>query len=568
MIVTIVAPTKLKGAITPPPSKSQAHRLLIAAALAEGESVISNVQLSKDIVATMDCLEELGARFSREGTTVTVTGMGANSMSPNRRLALPRLDCGESGSTLRFLIPIALAVRGGGIFTGHGRLMERPQDPYFDLFKEKGIFFEQKDGELTVQGRLEPGEYRLPGNVSSQFFTGLLFALPLLNGPSAIIPTTELESEDYIRMTAEVLERFGVRTAATMSLPPQYHVLGSQTYTPAQAAVESDWSQAGFWYAAKALDNSVDIISMNPNSSQGDKIVAEHYVNLSKPGDLTIDVSGCPDLVPPLAAMATVRQGTTHLVNAARLRIKESDRLAAVTDVLCKLGAKATEGPDFLDIEGLSTLPGGVEVDAHNDHRIAMMAAVAATACQKPITVTGGECVSKSYPNFWEDYVNLGGQIKRTYAMTIEPITPDNWREAVFLTTDPERKNPLDQEWLCNNAFSLLQTFYEPEWTSRLILGDGKPVGFAFFGAWDEKGGAPLLCRYMIDVDCQGKGYGAQALPIVLEEMYRVYGRREIYLTVEQANERAVRMYEKFGFRFTGEMDYEEAIYILPAPEA
>ena len=566
MTVTIT-PTKLKGTIIPPPSKSQAHRLLIAAALAQGESVIHNVALSKDIVATMNCLAELGASFSRKGSTVTVTGMGANAMSPMRRMAYPHLDCGESGSTLRFLIPIALAVRGGGIFTGAGRLMERPLEPYFEIFREKGIFYEQKDGTLTVQGMLEPGVYQLPGNVSSQFFTGLLFALPLLSGPSAIIPTTELESAGYIRMTLQAMAQFGVEMAATMSLPPQYHPFGNQTYTPTEATVEADWSQAGFWYAAKSLGNEVDIISMNPDSSQGDRVIVEHYVNLIKPGEVTIDVSGCPDLVPPLAAMGAVRQGRTRLCNAARLRMKESDRLSAVTDVLCKLGAQVTEGPDFLQTEGQNSLPGGVTVDAHNDHRIAMMAAIAATACEKPVTITGAQCVSKSYPNFWEDYVNLGGVMERTYAMTLEPITPDNWRQAVFLTTDPKRENPLDQEWLCSNAFSMLQAVYEPDRQCRLIRADGKAVGFVMFEAWEEKGGEPLLCRYMIDVDCQGRGYGAQALPLVLEEMYRVYGRRAIYLTVEQANEKAVRMYEKFGFRFTGEMDCDEAVYLLPAPE-
>lgn len=176
--------------------------------------------------------------------------------------------------------------------------------------------------------------------------------------------------------------------------------------------------------------------------------------------------------------------------------------------------------------------------------------------------------MKKSYPNFWEDYVNLGGRIKRTYDMTLEPITPENWREAVFLTTDPEHKNPLEQEWLCSNAFSMLQAIYEPECNCRLIRADGEPVGFLQYEEWELKGGIPLLCRFMIDVDCQGKGYGSQALPVVIEEMYQKYGRRELYITVEQANERAVKMYEAFGFRFTGEMDYDEAIYVLPAPPA
>ena len=410
----IITPSKLKGAVTPPPSKSQAHRLLIAAALADGESAVSNVAFSQDIEATLGCLEALGAGFSRDGSTVTVRGMGANAMSPLRRMAYPRLDCGESGSTLRFLIPIALAVRGGGVFTGRGRLMERPQKPYFDIFDVKGIFYEQKDGVLTISGMLTPGTYRLPGNVSSQFFTGLLFALPLLDGPSAIIPTSPLESEGYIQMTLQVMARFGVELPATMSLPPHYHPQGNQTYRASDVAVEADWSQAAFWYAAGFLGNPVVIAGMDPYSVQGDRVIADQMLELSGPEDLALDVSGCPDLVPPLAAMAALRAGrTTRLTNAARLRIKESDRLASVTQVLNALGADVAEGPDSLTIRGKEMLHGGVRVDSFNDHRIAMMAAVAATRCEKPITVTGAQCVAKSYPNFWEEYERLGGKIQK-----------------------------------------------------------------------------------------------------------------------------------------------------------
>ena len=408
-----ITPAKLKGPVTPPPSKSQAHRLLIAAALAGGESVIHNVAYSADIEATISCLEELGAAFHREGEALYVTGLGAGPMSPMGRMALPRLDCGESGSTLRFLIPVALAVRGGGVFTGHGRLMERPQGPYFDIFREKGIFFTQKEGALTVQGRLTPGEYRLPGNVSSQFFTGLLLALPLLEGPSALISTTHLESEGYVQLTLQAMARFGVEGAMTMSLPPQYHLPGGQSYTPAEVSVEADWSQAAFWYATKGMGNQVDIIGMDPDSSQGDREIEKYYVKLKREGEVDLDVSGCPDLVPPLAVMAAFRPGqVTHLTNAARLRMKESDRLAAVREELCKLGARVEEGPDFLTVTGVEHLPGGVRVDAHNDHRIAMMLAIAATRCEKPITLTGAESVKKSYPNFWEDYVNLSGIIQ------------------------------------------------------------------------------------------------------------------------------------------------------------
>ncbi len=410
MNVTIT-PARLRGTVTPPPSKSQAHRLLIAAALAQGDSLIKGLAFSQDIDATLRCLTELGASFASSPDGLLVHGMGAGPMSPMRRMALPHLDCGESGSTLRFLIPVALAVRGGGIFTGHGRLMERPQEPYIRLFREKGIFWEQKDGVLTVQGLLTPGEYRLPGNVSSQFFTGLLFALPLLGGPSAILPTTQLESMDYISMTAQAMDLFGVKTMATMSLPPQYHVSGDRPYRAANVTVEADWSQAAFWYAARQLGGEVTVEGLDPASLQADRIIEEYAALLSRPGDVELDVSGCPDLVPPLSAMAAVRRGTTRLVNAARLRLKESDRLSAVTDVLSALGAQVQEGSDFLSITGQEALPGGAAVSSHNDHRIAMMAAVAASACREPVTVLGAECVKKSYPDFWEEYCRLGGRI-------------------------------------------------------------------------------------------------------------------------------------------------------------
>ena len=381
-----ITPGKLSGTVTPPPSKSQAHRLLICAALAGEGSVIHNLADSQDIRATRRCLAEL------------ITD----------RRTLPELDCGESGSTLRFLIPLALALRGGGVFTGHGRLMERPQKPYFDLFDEKGVRYEQRDGVLTVEGRLTPGEYRLPGNVSSQFFTGLLLALPLLDGPSVIIPTTPLESEGYIGMTLDAMHEFGVDIASTRSLPPHYLISGGRRYQRAEVTVEGDWSQAAFWYAANCLGCTVDVRGVSQYSTQGDRVIESCCLELSQPGDTEIDMSGCPDLAPPVAAAAAVRQGTIRLVNAARLRIKESDRLAAITAALNALGARVTEHPDSLTIYGQDGLTGGT-VDCCNDHRIAMMAAIAATRCREPVTLLGAECVAKSYPDFWEHYRMLGG---------------------------------------------------------------------------------------------------------------------------------------------------------------
>lgn len=406
MTNVIIRPGRLSGAVTPPPSKSQAHRLLLCAALARGESRVEQVALSQDIRATLGCMQALGARWEETAPgTLLVRGIDFET----RRQELPLMDCGESGSTLRFLIPIALAVAGGGVFTGRGRLMQRPQKPYFELFDEKGIVYEQTGDTLTVRGELKPGRYALPGDVSSQFFTGLLYALSLLDGPSELVSTTRLESVDYINMTIDAMCRAGVDVerdadGRTFRITPG-------TYRPIQAAVEGDWSQAGFWYAAQLLGSQVEILGMNESSAQGDMVVREHFQSLGAAGDVTIDVSDCPDLVPPLAVMAAVRQGRTELVNAARLRIKESDRLASVTAALNALGAQVTEGSDSLSIRGVSALKGGVSVDCCNDHRIAMMTAVAATRCELPVTLLGADCVKKSYPNFWEHYEMLGGDL-------------------------------------------------------------------------------------------------------------------------------------------------------------
>ena len=402
-----IEPRRLSGAVTPPPSKSMAHRLIISAALGSGVSIVRNVAFSQDIEATLRCMEALGAKWERlTDDAVQVTGIG--QISPDSFTELPRFDCGESGSTLRFLIPIALAVAGGGVFTGRGRLMERPQKPYFDLFDENGISYEQENGILTIQGRLTPGDFRLPGNVSSQFFTGLLFSLALLDGPSSIVSTTALESSDYIHMTIDAMENAGVHVAA--SEDGRSFQVASSTYTSFDGTVEADWSQAGFWYAANFLDSALQLHGLNPHSAQGDLVVADDYWKLARPGEVELDISGCPDLLPPLAVMAAIRQGMTHFVNAARLRIKESDRLATVAALLNALGCEVEELPDALTVHGGKPLTGGT-VDGANDHRIVKAAAIAATACQAPVTILGAEAVRKSYPNFWEEYQRLGGDI-------------------------------------------------------------------------------------------------------------------------------------------------------------
>lgn len=403
-----ITPTPLKGRVMIPPSKSQAHRLIIAAALAEGESVIKNVAYSQDIEATIRCMTELGAQFTRDGSTLTVQGVAANAMSPMRRLPHPHLDCGESGSTLRFLIPVALALRGGAVFTGHGRLMERPLQPYFDLFDEKGISYELKDGVLTVSGLLTPGDYTLPGHVSSQFFTGLMFALPLLSGDSKIVITSPLESGSYVEMTRDAMRLAGVQSDKG-DLP------GDQTYKPFTATVEADWSQAAFFYAAHGLLNEVSMGGLNPFSTQGDSQIVHFYQELcGSDEEAAQDVSQCPDLFPPLAVMAALRERcSTHIGGAARLRIKECDRINAVVEMLRKFGLAVEEFADGISLVGKNQLRGNVVIDSHNDHRIAMAAAIAATRATGPVTITNAECVAKSYPDFWEVYESLGGQIVR-----------------------------------------------------------------------------------------------------------------------------------------------------------
>jgi 3-phosphoshikimate 1-carboxyvinyltransferase len=404
-----ITPGLLHGTITPPPSKSQAHRLIISAALAQGESHLSNVALSQDIIATLRCMRALGAEATEDGSVIR--GVGENRYPCTPCCDTPGLFCGESGSTLRFLIPVALAVRQGGSFHGEGRLMQRPLEPYEKIFDEKGISYHRHGDQMEVYGKLTPGEYKLAGDVSSQFITGLLYALPLLEGDSEIVLTTPLESRGYVDMTLNALRASGITILPTER---GWKVPGNQTYLPYSGAVEGDYSQAGFFYAAKGLGSDLTIQGMNPDSAQGDRVIAEYYEKLLGDGEVELDVSQCPDLVPPLAAHAALRPpgAVTHIVGAARLRIKESDRLASVTQVLNALGAQVEEGADYLTITAVEQLHGGT-VSSYNDHRIAMMAAIAATRATEPVTVLGAECVRKSYPNFWEDYEKLGGQIRR-----------------------------------------------------------------------------------------------------------------------------------------------------------
>ena len=385
-----IIPRRLRGTVTPPPSKSYAHRFVLAELLAGCDTFSVSPELSDDIRATLSCAEAL------------------------RRGAFPALDCGESGSTLRFLLPIALALRGGGAFSGRGRLMRRPLTPYFDIFAEKGIEWRQDGDTLIVRGKLPPGEYRLPGDVSSQFVTGLLFALPLLDGDSVIRLTSPLQSAAYVEMTLETLRQSGVKIERPDA--QIFRIPGGQRYRAPETPVEADWSQAAFWYAANYLGGAVEIQGLNPRSAQGDRAITELCRTLDRNASslAEIDVSSIPDLLPPLAVMAAQRRGPTRFTRAGRLRLKESDRLQSVADTLRAFGVASEIGPDFLTVAGGGPrLDAPIVADGANDHRIVMAASVLACVCAAPVIIQGAEAVGKSYPDFFTHYRQLGGQVER-----------------------------------------------------------------------------------------------------------------------------------------------------------
>ncbi len=400
-----ITPKKLNGKVCAPPSKSAAHRAILSAALSSGVSTISNLAYSEDISATLSAVENLGAKVSINGSTATITGV-----CKGKKLNNEILDCNESGSTLRFIIPIALALGGSFSVTGKGRLLERPLDDYYKIFDSFGINYKKEDDKIFFDGKLTGGKYELSGNVSSQYITGLLFSLPLLSSDSEIIITTPLESTGYIKMTLEMLKKFGISVEVSDDYR-KYSICGNQTYKACDYTVEGDYSQAAFFYVANELGNYISISGLLEESTQGDKAIIDviRYMKETK-AERTIDVSQIPDLVPILSVLATQTEGITHIVGAGRLRIKESDRLAAVTEELTKIGAKIDEHEDSLTIYGKTKFSGGT-VEAHNDHRIAMSLAIAATSASGEIKILGSDSVKKSYKDFWDVFSNLGGSI-------------------------------------------------------------------------------------------------------------------------------------------------------------
>jgi len=405
-------PMKLKGPVTVPPSKSLAHRAIICASLADGRSVIKNIQYSDDIRATIQGMRSFGAVILEGEESLTVDGVRSGAAEGRT------IDCNESGSTLRFLIPIATLFEGETHFTGQGKLGTRPLDTYQAIFEQQGLRYESSNtGELdlTVEGSLQPGSYEVRGDVSSQFITGLLLTLPLLKAASEIRMTTPLESEGYVDLTLSMLESFGIHIDFDKERQV-FSIEGNQAYRPHDTTVEGDYSQAAFFLSARALGNSVRVEGLNERSLQGDRVIATILEQLGdlKLNDVTthrmIDGSQCPDIIPVVALVAALTDGKTEITNLERLRIKESDRLEATQKELAQLGADIEVDGDSLVISGVNSLKGNTTVWSHKDHRIAMMLAIASTVCEAPIVIKDTECVTKSYPDFWEVFNRLGGK--------------------------------------------------------------------------------------------------------------------------------------------------------------
>lgn len=404
------------GTVNVPPSKSDVHRAIICAAMANGVSRISPVALSNDIKATIGCIKALGADAVLENNVLTVDG---TNMYKNKTALL---DCGESGSTLRFFIPIAAVGNINATFVGKGKLPQRPIGIFTEALPKAGTVCKTEGGlPLEIKGQLKSGIFEIPGNVSSQFITGLLLALPILEGDSEIVLTSPLESVGYIAMTIRTMKQFGVTIQATEK---GWHIKGGQSYKTCDYTTDGDWSQAAFFMVLGAIGGKVTVKGVAKDSTQGDKKCAEilaefgakvtqrdNEVTVEK-GDLkaiTIDASQIPDLVPVLSVCAAFAEGTTKIINAERLRIKECDRLKATAELLNNLGGKVKELSDGLEITGVSSLKGG-NVNGYNDHRIVMSAAVCAARSDEDITATFAMSINKSYPDFYIDYNSIGGK--------------------------------------------------------------------------------------------------------------------------------------------------------------
>jgi 3-phosphoshikimate 1-carboxyvinyltransferase len=415
-----IPPLRLSGAVNAIPSKSQAHRALICAALADKPTRVECNGESDDILATAACLSALGAGIERESGAYVV-----HPLKQEGDAGIMTLPCGESGSTFRFMLPVVSALGRKVSFAPKGRLPERPLSPlYEELVSHGAELSPQGSVPFNAGGQLVPGNYSLDAGISSQFISGLLFALPLLDGDSELTLTGTAESFPYIELTVAMLEEFGVKAEFNGN---SFSIPGRQTYrSPGIVRVEGDWSNAAFWLGAGAIGSgSVTCIALDLQSKQGDRAILDLLAEFGaqvKAGDsavtvsrgklrgIEIDAKDIPDLVPILSVIAAAAEGTTVIRSAGRLRTKESDRLASVSALLRAVGADADETEDGLVIHGSAAFSGG-EVLSYGDHRIAMSAAIAATVCPEPVVIHGAEAVNKSYPGFFDDLRLLGGSV-------------------------------------------------------------------------------------------------------------------------------------------------------------
>jgi len=413
----ILQPSKLNGSVNIPPSKSLAHRAIICASLARGRSIIKNVEYSKDIKATISCMKELGTIIFEHEDYLEIDG--TTTFFKNKC----EMNCEESGSTLRFMVPISLVDYANVHFTGKGQLGKRPLDVYYQIFDKQNISYLYRENvlDLYVQGKISSDEFYIPGDVSSQFISGLLFALPLLEGNSIIHITSPLQSKGYIDLTLQMLNQYGIEIDYKDN---SFYIRGNQSYQPCDYTIEGDYSQAAFYLVAGAFNNNVQLRGLNINSAQGDKEAIEilkrmgcqfeysedgYQMRSEELKATDIDASQCPDIIPVIALACAKAQGVSRIYNAKRLRIKECDRLKATVEVLNQLGIKAIEKEEEMIIEG-GTIKGGY-VSSYNDHRMAMMEAIASTVSEAKITIDNRECVKKSYLSFWQHFTMLGGMI-------------------------------------------------------------------------------------------------------------------------------------------------------------
>ena len=405
-MIARITPGPLRGSIAAIPSKSEAHRLLICAALADAPTRIPLSASSQDIDATIRCLNAMGADIALSDGELRVTPID----NPPARC---EADCGESGSTLRFLLPVAGALGIETDFRMHGRLPERPIAPLDRELVRGGCTLTRPERDvLRISGKLQPGAYALPGDVSSQYITGMLLALTLLEGESNLSITGRLESASYIGITRRCMASFGANPVPTDG---GYRIPGLGRYvSPGYMQIGGDWSNAAFWLCVSELPGcKVEVTGLDPDSAQGDRRIVSALAELrSSEGECVLDAGDIPDLVPTIAACACAAGKELRVTHAERLRIKESDRIATVRQALNALGGDVSETPDGLIVHRRK--PTGGEVDAAGDHRIAMMAAVASAGCTREVVIHGAEAVNKSYPGFWRDFASLGGRVELT----------------------------------------------------------------------------------------------------------------------------------------------------------